>query len=258
MKENEVTKAEKVLSLALDLGKSMVKCGAEINRVEETVLRIGYAYNMKDTQIFSVVSMMHATVIDNDGRSHSQTRRIYSYGVNFKRLEQLNDLSRTICSTTPDIDEARKKLEEITSEKNHLSLFVACGYMLSSFAFAIFFGGTLLDGVATLPIAVMIYLMQHYIKATGASKLFFTVLQSILAGSLALLFVKMGFGNNADMIMIGDIMLIIPGFMLINSVREMLCGDLMSGLLRLLESVILAMAIACGFAIPILFARNIL
>ena len=130
--------------------------------------------------------------------------------------------------------------------------------MLSSFAFAIFFGGTLLDGVATLPIAVMIYLMQHYIKATGASKLFFTVLQSILAGSLALLFVKMGFGNNADMIMIGDIMLIIPGFMLINSVREMLCGDLMSGLLRLLESVILAMAIACGFAIPILFARNIL
>ena len=62
----------------------------------------------------------------------------------------------------------------------------------------------------------------------------------------------LGLADNAGMIMIGDIMLIIPGLMLIHSVREMLCGDLMSGLLRLLESLILALAIACGFAIPIL------
>ena len=57
--------------------------------------------------------------------------------------------------------------------------------------------------------------------------------------------------------MIGDIMLIIPGLMLINSVREMLCGDIMSGLLRLLESVIISMAIACGFAVAILSAGKI-
>jgi uncharacterized membrane protein YjjP (DUF1212 family) len=58
--------------------------------------------------------------------------------------------------------------------------------------------------------------------------------------------------------MIGDIMLIIPGLMLINSVREMLCGDVMSGLLRLLESIIIAMAIACGFAVPLLLSGYIL
>ena len=53
-------------------------------------------------------------------------------------------------------------------------------------------------------------------------------------------------------IMMGNIMLLIPGLMLINSVREMLCGDVMSGLLRLLEAIIISMAIACGFAVPIL------
>ena len=37
---------EKVLSLALDLGKSMVQCGAEINRVEETVRRVCFAYGI--------------------------------------------------------------------------------------------------------------------------------------------------------------------------------------------------------------------
>ncbi len=250
--------SERVLSLALDLGKSMVKCGAEINRVEETVLRIAYAYGMKSTEVFSVVSMMHATVIDDEGRTHSQMRRIYSYSTNFGRLEKLNSLSRRICQTTPDLDEVRCELEEICKEGKHFSLPVCLGYMISSASFAVLFGGTFLDAVATMPIAVIVYLMQTFIKAKGVSRLFFTALESAICGSLALIFVSIGFGNNPDMIMIGDIMLLIPGLMLINSVREMLCGDLMSGLLRLLESVILAMAIAVGFALPIMLWGYIL
>ncbi len=244
--------SERVLSLALDLGKSMVKCGAEINRVEETVLRVAYAYGMKSTEVFSIVSMIHATVIDSDDRTHSQMRRIYSYSTNFGRLEKLNDLSRRICHTTPDVDDVRNELEKICKEGKNFSLPVCLGHMLAAAAFAIFFGGTALDALASTPIAVVIYLMQTFIKAKGVSRLFFTALDSAICGSLALVFVHFGFGNNPDLIMIGDIMLLIPGLMLINSVREMLCGDLMSGLLRLLESVILAMAIAVGFALPIM------
>lgn len=252
MKENEQTKAEKVLSLALDLGKSMVKCGAEINRVEETVIHIGHAYEMKDTQVFSVVSMMHATVCDEDGRTHSQMRRIYSYSTDFETLEKLNALSRRISKEKIDIDTARAELENILAHKSHLRFYVILGYMLSAFSFAIFFGGTLLDAVAALPIAVIICFMQRYIKGKGASKLFLTALQGAVASALALLFYKIGFGDNFDMIIIGNIMLMIPGLLLINSVREMLCGDLMSGMLRLMESIILAMAIAFGVAVPIL------
>ena len=66
------------------------------------------------------------------------------------------------------------------------------------------------------------------------------------------LYRKIGFGDRVAMVMIGDIMTIIPGMMLINSARELLGGDFMSGLLRLAESIVLAAVIACGFALPIL------
>lgn len=249
---------EKVLSLALDLGKSMVKCGAEVNRVEETVIRICYAYGMEKAQVFSVVSMIHATVVDEESGAHTQMRRIYSYGVNFGRLEKLNALSRKICSEKPDLDIVRLELQRICIEEKNFNLKVCGGYMLAASAFALFFGGTLLDAVATVPIAAIIYLMQTYIRVKGASRLFFTALESAVAGLLALLFVHIGFGNNPDIIMIGDIMLLIPGLMLINALREMLCGDLMSGMLRLLESVILAVAIAGGFALPIYFWNQLI
>lgn len=257
MINNEVN-ADKVLTLALDIGKSMVKCSAEINRVEETVIRICYAYGIKKAQVFSIISLITATIIEEDGKPHSQTRRIYAYETNFGRLEKLNALSRKICAETPDVDEARKELQKICSVEKSFSVKACIGHIVAASSFTIFFGGTALDALAAAPIGLVIYLLGAYIKARGMSRLFFTALTSAISGTLALLFVKIGFGHNPGTIMIGDIMLIIPGLMLINSVREMLCGDVMSGLLRLLESIIIAMSIACGFAIPLLLSGYIL
>ncbi len=254
--ENNIN-SEKVLGFALDLGKSMVECGAEINRVEETVKHVCFAYGMKSIHVFSIVSMIYATIIDGNGRTHTQMRRIYSYAPNFDRLEQLNSLSRKICAAVPDIDNAADELKGLFKKKNPFRPTVCLGYIIAAMGFTVFFGGTLWDAVASAPIALVIYLMNAYIKSTGVNRLFYTALSSAVAGFLALTFVNYGFGENAGMIMIGDIMLIVPGLMLVNSVREMLCGDIMSGLLRLLESVIIALAIACGFAVAIIAAGRL-
>lgn len=264
MQDNKVEKnegqdnlSEKVLSLALDLGKSMVQCGAEINRVEETVRRVCFAYGMSRTEVFSIISMVYATVIEKNGKTQTQMRRIYSYAPNFDRLEQLNSFSRKICATVPDIDEAARELKSFFVVKHPFRPTVCLGHVIAAMGFTVFFGGTLWDAVAASPIALVIYLMNAYIKATGVNRLFFTALSSAVSGFLALMFVHFGFGENANMIMIGDIMLIVPGLMLVNSVREMLCGDIMSGLLRLLESVMISMAIACGFAVAIIAGSKI-
>jgi len=52
--------------------------------------------------------------------------------------------------------------------------------------------------------------------------------------------------------MIGDIMLLIPGIALTNALRDLFVGDTISGILRLLEAVLQAGIIACGFALAIL------
>ena len=47
--------------------------------------------------------------------------------------------------------------------------------------------------------------------------------------------------------MIGDIMLLIPGLTVTSAMRDMIVGDTISGLLRLIESIWWAGALACGF-----------
>ena len=52
-----------------------------------------------------------------------------------------------------------------------------------------------------------------------------------------------------DKIIIGNIMLLIPGIALTTSVRDMISGDTVSGMLGLCEALIRALAIAAGFAL---------
>ena len=59
-----------------------------------------------------------------------------------------------------------------------------------------------------------------------------------------------------DMIMIGDIMLLIPGLMSTNAIRDVLIGDTLSGIIRLIAALLLAAALALGFmGAIILFGR---
>ena len=51
---------------------------------------------------------------------------------------------------------------------------------------------------------------------------------------------------HADKILIGIIMLLIPGIMLTNSIRDILLGDIISGSLRLVEAILMAAVLALG------------
>ena len=56
---------------------------------------------------------------------------------------------------------------------------------------------------------------------------------------------------HTDKIIIGDIMLLIPGFVMTNSLRDMLVGDTISGIMRFTESLLWAIGLASGFMLAI-------
>lgn len=96
-------------------------------------------------------------------------------------------------------------------------------------AFAIFFGGVFLDGVAAGAIGGVVYLMEQVRRVHQQNKIIYTVVACFLAGLLAQACVGIGFGVNLDLIMIGDIMLFIPGLVIVNGVREFFYADILTG-----------------------------
>ena len=74
------------------------------------------------------------------------------------------------------------------------------------------------------------------------------VCSAVTAMAVSLL-VGLGIGAHLDKIMIGNIMLVIPGIQLTNSLRDMINGDTISGLLNMSEALLKAVSVAMGFAV---------
>ena len=60
-----------------------------------------------------------------------------------------------------------------------------------------------------------------------------------------------------DKIMIGDIMLFIPGLVIVNGVREFFYADILTGLYRLVEALLIAGAIAAGYAVSLMMGGSL-
>ena len=60
---------------------------------------------------------------------------------------------------------------------------------------------------------------------------------------------KTGFSIDADSIVIGNVMLLIPGLALTSSLRDIIGGDMITGLLVMTEAILKAVAIAIGFTV---------
>ena len=54
--------ADDLLRLALDVGEGMLKNGGEISRVEDTIERICRAYGAVHVEVFTIISVIHASV----------------------------------------------------------------------------------------------------------------------------------------------------------------------------------------------------
>ena len=251
---------DKILQRIIDIGEEMIVCGAEVSRVEDSIDRMCTSYGADHSRVnvFIITSNIQVTIEAPDGRIITQIRRILRNDVNFDRLDYLNDLSRYICMNTPDYPEITKKLEGVMNRKKQHPLLKFIGAVMVAAGFTVFFGGTWLDGIAAGIMGIIIVFMELLLVSREKNQIVYNFIVSVVAGFSALFMVGLGLGENSDLIMIGGIMLLIPGIAMTNAIRDMLIGDIAAGLLRLVNSILIAAAIACGFAFSIIVSGGVL
>ena len=83
-------------------------------------------------------------------------------------------------------------------------------------------------------------------RLIGSNSFFRTAICSAIASLLSLLLVRLGLGRDVDMVTIGVLMLLVPGAALTTAMREIMAGDIISGVSRIAEVLLLASAIALG------------
>ena len=110
-------------------------------------------------------------------------------------------------------------------------------YGMIAFTLAIYFSGTFADAIVAGLIGIILKIALNFVSKIDNNAPVINVLVSFIAGILAVFAVKFNFGQNLDIIVISNIMLLIPGVALTNALRDMIKGDTMSGTNRLIETI---------------------
>lgn len=244
---NAESYADIVLCTALDVGEHLLKNGAEVSRVEDTIERICFAYGAAHVESFSITTLIVASVRMQDGTFSEQMRHVKTSVMNLHRVEMLNNISRKICIDHIQISEAREMIEKYKRSKPYPEAVQILGQVLVVFGFTLFFGGTWLDSLAAGIIALIVAIVSKIDLPFNKGNLQ-VIVRSFVAGALSEISVNIGFAQNIDCVLIGTIMMLIPGLALGTAVYDMFNGNLISGMMRALQCLVVAIFIAIGYA----------
>ena len=107
---------------------------------------------------------------------------------------------------------------------------------------------TLCGGLCGLAVGVWMLWASPRLRFNN---LFQTLIGAAIASLLALVLVHMKIGGQLEAITIGTLMVLVPGMALTNAMREIMVGDIFSGLSRTAESILTATAIALGVMVSL-------
>ncbi len=238
-----------VVSAALDIGECLLKSGGEIHRVEDTIQRILEAFGMQETDVFVINSFITASAVSADSERVTLVRRIKDSQIDMYSLETANEVSRELCAHSITVEQAADRIKELAAanaSKPLRVLFSLAGSFFAAGGFAVFFGGKLLDAAAAGIIGVIMCGFM-LIKPSFINAMFQTLASAFIGGVLCYGLAALGLPIQANVLMMGVIMLLIPGLAMGNAVRELLVGDIISGSLRIVNSLLQAAMIAFGY-----------
>lgn len=237
---------KEILNTVCDIGEQMLCSGAEVHRVEDSVERMCRAIGATRADVFIITSSMIVTVYTEDERAYTQSRRIHSINTDLERLHRMNDLCRRVSAGETDLEKIRAEYDEIMALKGYPVWAQYLAYGIIGGAFAVFFGGGLAEGLVAFLVGLLLRVVVSLTDRAALGRIFCRFACSFTASLLAYLFCKIGLIPVVDHVIIGNIMVLIPGIGLTNAIRDLIVGDSIAGLLRAIEAVLIALAIAAG------------
>ena len=246
------TRQKRILLLAVHAGELLMKNGAETYRVEDTIERICKACKVPYVEVFATQTGIFVTIDSgkDDSDVFTYVKRISGgNSTDLKKISEINKFSREFTSTEMPIDEGTERLRQIKRIKPlsiPLQLLVAA--LISAF-FCLLFEGGILDAVCAVFIGAASYAVSLLLAKQSLNYFMKGVICSALACILSLLICAPFSGLHYHSMLIGVLMIYVPGGAITLCIRDFLAGHMVSGLAKMAEVFIIAISLATGAGI---------
>lgn len=243
---------QEVLDVCLMAGRLMIEGGSEMYRVEDTMLRIARNAGVEDPRVFAMPTCVFMSL---DGGKLSHMKQIRDRNINLELVDRVNALSRRFADKTIDLPELKEKMFLVAHAPSFPMWLQVIGAGILSATLMVLFmdnydwvdfpGAAIVGAVGFLAYCEF----KKYTKIRFLSELIAAMVMGGLAVLLNCFFPQVIIDN----ILIGALMTLVPGLAITNALRDLFMGDLLSGIVRMCEAMLTAIALGGGVGLILKF-----
>lgn len=245
---------EECSKLALETGRIMLQSGASTNRVELMMHKVcsGFGYNTAES--FVTPTGIFFSLEDGEERIATRIKRIENRRID---LGKITAVSKAVnCLQSPDCEklihgQSRsasfwQELQKIDNGAPYQAWVTNLAGGLTSGFFCLLFGGSWMEFYVAFTIGMLVSFGLKYINRLPVNNFLSSALASALIVILAKSIDHYVPYIRLDNIIIGGIMILVPGLSVTNAIRDTMSGDLVSGTARAVEAFIITVGIVAG------------
>lgn len=244
---------DEIMEVCLTAGRIMLNSGAETYRVEDTMTRIAESFRVEKAHAFVTPTGIILSAEGADDLEETKFIRITERSIDLHKVSLVNDISRKVSNGSFNLEETKRELEKVEASDFTFPIWlqiVAAAFV--SGCFLIMFHGTWGDFIPAFITGGLGYAIFLYFQRVVHVKFFSEVFAAFCIGFIAVFFVKIHIGSHLDKMITGSVMPLVPGVLITNAIRDLMAGDLISGLSRGAEALLTATAIGTGIAVAII------
>ncbi|MEG1411715.1 MAG: threonine/serine exporter family protein [Romboutsia sp.] len=238
-----------VLRLALFIGELMLTNGAETSRVEDTIIRICKSRGFNHVNVFTSPTVIIISDYRFDGYTFMKTIKRRSIDLN--KISLLNNFSRKFVNNSElSVPEAFKELKSLININSYSPTSVNFCTGIGSAFFACLLGGNnLVTFTATFMTSILAVIIYNKIMKISTIPAFSSLIASTFIAIIGVILSGLNVLSAPQMLIVGSIMPLLPGVSFIKGIRDLISGDLISGVARAFDASVTAVSIACGVGI---------
>ncbi|WP_159655536.1 threonine/serine exporter family protein [Vibrio atypicus] len=238
------SKQRAVSRLIAQAGQMLLAHGAESTLVGDLMRRIGMASGMDEVEVSLSASSLVVTTVYQE-HCITTARRCPDRGINMRAITQVQRICIMLERGIIDHVMAQHKLNQISPERYNRWLVV---FMigLSCAAFSRLAGGDWIVFIMTFIASTTGMVVRQEIGHRHFNPLLNFAATAFVTTAVSAQAVIYELGNSPSIVMASSVLMLVPGFPLINSVADMLKGYINMGIARFVMASLLTLATSLG------------
>ena len=249
---------KKVVDLALEAGRILLKNGAEIFRVDETIVRICNRFHVQYVDTFILSHAIFVSAENGMEEAYTKVKQVPLSSSHLGIVAEVNELSREIEEGLVSIEEASERLRRIDGMPGKKGYFQVLAAGIVSGCFGYLLGASELESVIAFVIGCLLHVWVLTAKKYQMSKMIVNIAGGVIITALALLAYHLPVPGHVkpDGMIIGSIMPLVPGLAFVNAIRDIADSDFLSGTVRMIDALLVFVYIAVGVGITLSIYNN--